>query len=511
MKRKKKRKRRRKYVHLCCCSCPIWWLLLLLLLLLALLALLLAFLIPHLLKKRTETVVIIADANQTTTWITSIETTTINCADSCLTQSWIDSSNSIGFWPFDTSLNDNVNYYNPISSLNHPSLSTGYIRQAALFDASAQQSIFIPFIPITRTSFTVEAWINPTGYPNSRDHTIVGLCPAEEVNHCLHINIRNEKLYFGFYYNDVGGQTTISTNQWIHTAFVYDSMANIQRIYLNGVLDGEASVTSSLLATTGNFTIGVNEVLDAAASYFQGYIDQLLVTRRAKSSCEILERATLAARFEFDSSSPYTDSGPNNVSITQSTATIVIGRKNQAISFAGTSASYFQAWGFTSLGITNQPFSIALWIKPYALSGTLLHLSTSSTGTGSTCFPLLGFDSNGAIVAQVLTNAGTVVSVTGPTLPTSSSWTPIIQTWSTTNGLRLYVNGTLVGSGVASTFLGSETTPNYLTLGNCLNGCSSCTSGSVGSAGPYTGVVDDWHIFNRELTSSDVCTLSHLV
>ena len=75
------------------------------------------------------------------------------------------------------------------------------------------------------------------------------------------------------------------------------------------------------------------------------------------------------------------------------------------------------------------------------------------------------------------------------------------------NGLLLYVNNTLVGAVAASTFLGSETTPNYVTLGGCMSGCGVCSSGSVGAAGPFTGTVDDWRIYNHELSSSDVCAL----
>jgi len=233
----------------------------------------------------------------------------------------------------------------------------------------------------------------------------------------------------------------------------------------------------------------------------------LSVSGRVKSSCEVLEKATLAARFEFDSSSPYTDSGPNTVSTSQSTTSLVAGHTNQAISFTGSSTSYFQTSGFTSFANDNQAFSISLWIKPATLSGTLIHFSPTSTGTGSTCFPLLGFASNGAIIAQVLTSAGTIISATGPILSTSSSWIFITQTWSTANGLNLYMNGTLVSSVVASTFVGSGTTPNYFTAANCLNGCTSCTSGSIGRASPYTGAIDDWRIYTRELTPNDICTL----
>jgi hypothetical protein len=110
-------------------------------------------------------------------------------------------------------------------------------------------------------------------------------------------------------------------------------------------------------------------------------------------------------------------------------------------------------------------------------------------------------------VAHVLIGSATLVTAIGPVPSISSSWMHIVQTWSATNGLRLYVNNTLVSSVTASTFLGSETTPNYLTLGNCLDGCGACASGLVGAAGPYTGAIDDWGIYSRELTAADVCAL----
>lgn len=164
--------------------------------------------------------------------------------------------------------------------------------------------------------------------------------------------------------------------------------------------------------------------------------------------------------------------------------------------------------GLTSLGFTNQPFSVSLWIQPQSLAGTLVHLSSSSTGTGTNCFPLMGFSSTGAIVAQVRTSPATIVTATGPILPISATaWVPIVQTWSVTNGLRLYVNGTLVSSVAASTFLGSGTTPNYVTLGGCLSGCLACPSGQIGAPGPYLGGLDDTRIFLRELNVTDVCTL----
>ncbi|CAF3941742.1 unnamed protein product, partial [Rotaria sordida] len=301
----------------------------------------------------------------------STTTTRLNCGQSCLNQSWVDSSGDFVQWPFDGSYIDIMINRNGTPSSNQPAFVTGYFGQACSFNASVKQSIYTSFIPLNNVSFTIEAWIKPTGYPNPTDHSIVGLCPSQSTRRCLHINIRNTKLHFGFFSDDLQGATTISLNQWIHIAFVFDATRKQQTIYLKGVQDGQASASSALLMTSGNFTIGTNEQVNVPNNYYQGYIDHLSVSRRAKSSCEILEIATLAAHFEFDSASSYTDSGPNAVATTYSTTSIISGYKNEAISFSGSSTSYFQAWGFTSLGVS-----------------TLVHLSSSPSGNGSTCFSL---------------------------------------------------------------------------------------------------------------------------
>jgi hypothetical protein len=207
----------------------------------------------------------------TTETINTTTTTAIvlYCGQSCLNQSWINTSDGLAWWPFYGSYLDSTGIYNGYPSPNLPTFVTGYIGQAASFNASAKQAMYTSFIPLNNVSFTVEAWIQPTGYPNPTDHSIVGLCPSATANHCLHINIRSKKLHFGFYFNDARGTTTILLNQWIHTAFVFDISIKKQTIYLNGIQDGAAYVSSAFAATSGNFTIGVNERVVTTTNNFQ--------------------------------------------------------------------------------------------------------------------------------------------------------------------------------------------------------------------------------------------------
>ena len=224
------------------------------------------------------------------------------------------------------------------------------------------------------------------------------------------------------------------------------------------------------------------------------------------SPCEILEQATLSARFSFDGGSPLQDLGPNLVASLAQNYTLVSGRTLQAIAFRGISFSFFQASGLLSLGTPNQPFSLSLWVQPQTLAGTLVHLSTSSSGTAS-CGSFLGFSSNGSLVAQVQTSTS-YAAVLYSALP-PMSFSHLVQTWSSTNGLRLYVNAVLVGSTLASTYVGTSTWINYLTVGDCLNGCVSCyaAAGNRISPGPFAGAIDDFRVYSREVTATDVCNL----
>ncbi len=212
----------------------------------------------------------------------------------------------------------------------------------------------------------------------------------------------------------------------------------------------------------------------------------MTISGREKSSCEILEEATLAAYFTFNSGISLTDSGSNSLTAIGSSITFVsTGHSLQAISFAGTTSSYFQISDVTGLGITNRPFSISLWIRPQSLSGTLVHVSANSVGLGW-CIPFLGFAANGSIVAQMLN--GVVRSVIGPSIPIASKWTHIVETWSPANGLRLFIDNVLVASttSMANSYTAS-TVPNYVTLGNSLSGTGVCNPGQIGSLSPYNG------------------------
>ena len=53
---------------------------------------------------------------------------------------------------------------------------------------------------------------------------------------CLHLLIRQQKLYRGFYGNDLAGIIRLVASKWYYIAFVFDSVTRTQSIYLDGIL-----------------------------------------------------------------------------------------------------------------------------------------------------------------------------------------------------------------------------------------------------------------------------------
>ncbi|CAF0977161.1 unnamed protein product [Rotaria sordida] len=253
----------------------------------------------------------------------------------------------------------------------------------------------------------------------------------------------------------------------------------------------------------GSCTIGGNAETEV---YYSGYLDHLSVTMRVKTACEILQDATLVVYYPFENS--IIDQGPNFImgTLSNSGTTYVSGYVGSYALQLSTTGAYFQVPSLTGLGTSNQGFSIALWVKPSAISGPLVHVSSTTTGYGSWCVPFLGFSSSGQIVANIWTSSGTIVSATGPVLQTTPFWTHIVQTWSTINGLRLYVNGYSYVNITSATSYAASGVQNYLTLGTALNG-AACAAGSIQSSGQYLGAIDDFRLYSRELSASEVCQL----
>lgn len=333
------------------------------------------------------------------------------------------------------------------------------------------------------------------------DYGIVGNCQSVAAYKCLHLNVRGGKLFFAFYVNAVAGSRLLQNNTWHHFAFAFSCNTFDQRVYLDGILCGKLNATRCFEGVQINVTIGAAIV--GTVRRFDGFIDQLSFISRMKTSDEILDDATLTAYFSFDRNSTM-DEGPlslNTYSIGNISAQHQ-GRRSGSLLISNVSDSYLRIENLVKLGISSEAFSFSLWINPIEiLQSTLIHVSTSLTGLASWCLPLLGLNANGSLIA-ILWN-DTEVVVHGPTIFTHS-WTFAAITYSSLNGFKLYINGSIYNSSMV-TYTASEQT-NHVLIGSPAAGMLCRGSSLIG--GQYYGFVDELRIYSRELTSSEISMLS---
>ena len=233
-----------------------------------------------------------------------------------------------------------------------------------------------------------------------------------------------------------------------------------------------------------------------------------------KTAANVLDDATHVVYYKFDTAPGINlDSGPlgidgNSVGVSLVSSPAVA---NQSLYFPS-ATSYFQFQGLTYFSYSNWPYSMTLWIYPLSRSGgTIVHAhggyTTNGVGTTGWCAPLLGFSSSGVLYAQSTSGTSSLVVVTGPTVALSS-WTFVAMTYSTTNGLRLYVNSTLQNVNSTAFAFISSGSPNTITLGSSLSGFNStyCPQGLI-TSGQYQGYMDSFSLFSRELNATDVAAL----
>ena len=409
------------------------------------------------------------------------------------------------FWNFDNNTKDLYNVYNGVaSSISYSPLGiTGYGAALSVpYSSSSRVTVSSPYINLRNRSFTVAEWVYPGTTMYANDYLIVALCPTATNYQCMQALIRYGRPFLSFYYADCLSSKNLSVSTWTHLAYVYDYASNTMTLYVNGYVDTSCAAPSPFQgAPTASLYIGGISVL---SMYYSGLIDQLSIVTQAKSASEILDMATLVTYYPFDDQTSL-DSGPNLINGTGMNTNFASGRINDAIVFNVT-PSYVQINNLVLFGTKYWPFSFAFWIYAYSTqSGTLIHMWKPSAPT-SFCMPIVGFAASGSIVVQTW-NSTQILSLTGPVI-LPNTWVHIAQTYSRSDGIRLFVNGTIVASSNASSTNSSNSTPLNLALGYCINASlCSCVSGNI-VPGQYYGLMDEFRFYSRRLNTTDVRALA---
>jgi len=156
---------------------------------------------------------------------------------------------------------------------------------------------------------------------------------------------------------------------------------------------------------------------------------------------------------------------------------------------------------------SNQSFTFALWINPSQspAQGILIQLSTDRTDVLWT-IPMLGFTNTGYITSQLCSTTD-MITVSGP-LINANSWTHLAVTYNPTGNFTLWINGTIFRS-TPSTFdyYSSVASPLVATIGSSTIIPSFTCSSYLISLGQYVGLIDQFQIYSRVLSSNEILAL----
>ncbi|CAF1314535.1 unnamed protein product [Didymodactylos carnosus] len=467
-----------------------------------------------------------------------VSTTTTYCVSTtCINNlTAFHAPHTLAFYSMDGNVNDLNNVYD--GQLLSATGSIGYNggdaysgQSLGQLTSTQGQYVLLPYIPLSYQSFTIEMWVKLIYSTGQTDYGLFGQCSSTTLPfQCLVLSIRNYHLHmsFGTGDTDLYGETYLYNYIWVHVAFVYDSVLLQKSIYINGIIDATSSVSTSQPFQGG--ASGMSTIaLTSNNSYFNGDLDQVTISNVAKSSCEILNDATLVVYYPFDTTNTFEDYGPTFINGNGANLVSNLnGRLNQAITFSSSQA-YFQSQSFTCIhqiaAFGPPSFSVSLFINPTQNSttsgSTLVHLSVSPTGSISTnwcdyCYDLLALTSTNLLVAQIFTCSPSAVSslTSSGTAIVANQWTHIALTYAYQNGVRLYVNGLLVAFTTSgSVWFSQYNVPAYVTLGNtsplgvAVTGCTD--NSTFHTPGPFQGSIDEFRIYGRELNVNEICVLAN--
>lgn len=162
---------------------------------------------------------------------------------------------------------------------------------------------------------------------------------------------------------------------------------------------------------------------------------------------------------------------------------------NQACSFAGNSSSYISCRSTSTTNITGN-FTIEAWINPNTLAGTSKGIISKGGFKGTALNYGMRLEPTGRIV--VATNgAARLRSKTTTTIPLNQ-WTHVAATFNF-NTFVLYINGQI------------DSSANVGSAGvSPVSNADSLYIGLSGSTTPFSGMMDEVRIWNRELSSIEI-------
>ncbi len=167
------------------------------------------------------------------------------------------------------------------------SILRGQVGNALHFDGANDQVVgTVPslFSNLAANSFTMEAWVYPTGAIFSR----IIYAQSATNNFATMSTGGTNNIYFYVVANgtnySAATSATLPSNQWTHVAARWTAGTNAVEVFFNGILQASAPGGTSSTGTSGLLTLGTRP---GGAQYFPGAIDEVRIWNTARTQCEI--------------------------------------------------------------------------------------------------------------------------------------------------------------------------------------------------------------------------------
>jgi hypothetical protein len=300
-----------------------------------------------------------------------------------------------------------------------------------------------------------------------------------------------------------------SLNTWTHLTGVYDAAAAKLRIYVGGVLSGEASMPITPWNATGPFVIGAAKVGGARSQHFTGSIDSVRVHSRALTAAEIAAlpagsaTANPVAEYLFEDSNlgdnieeGLWNTGANvNLAQTPGAPTYQAGYAGRGYHVASSTSPRPMTAG--PLVSTTDSFSVGGWVKLDDKAGYYALFSQDGNRTSGFAVGyapnydrfIFGLPNEDSDAAQYQWAIGT-------SSPQIGVWTHIAAVHDTaTHKISLYVNG-IREAQIDITVAFNATGPFVVGAFKLAGSYASLWTGSIDEVNVYDGALTDAEVVN---------------
>jgi hypothetical protein len=406
----------------------------------------------------------------------------------------------VGYWKMNTNADDSSDYGND-GTLNEVENATGRWNQAYEFDG--EDDYITTNFDRNAYNFTWSTWIYPKG-PNHAAQT--GLCLIGQYSSSgtprlfwrpykngTNFQLKNSTGGWQSFFSD---DNTVPHNKWTHVAVSYENTTFMRKVYINGVLHQNQTLSGGLQISIGATGFGMCEQPNWD---FNGTIDEIRVYNRTLSASEVNDlylSKGLVGHWTFDSEDGSNSLIAPDVSLYNNSGTVT----NADITNEG---KFKACYDFDGSGdyitIGNDPdfnqsenVTVSFWVKSNINSITSKDIMGKFFQTAAGNWRVLQSGADGGLVRVQLVNT-TGATITGRSVNISDGiWHHIAWVYNTT-ALYTYGDGTLTDTDAYHRGINLTSQP--------------FTIGEYNGFGPWNGSIDEVRYYNRALSPTEIALL----